>query len=338
MKRRVAPPMDEEDIPATKRRAPCTPNFTCSPEKPKPIDSKIKQKASREPLKGTRNDKLKTEKIQKTIFDCFKSAPAKSQEKKKISKLPKGSNNSPPSTQQQLSQSNENDEKSEKRINWLEDIKDEKGRSPNDPNYDETTLFIPENEFEALTDTRKQYWAWKRKHFDVILFFQAGYFLEIYGNDAILGVKLFDLKFANRQSTSAYSIPTAGVPTTYYPLYASKFVALGYKVAKMEQTVSNASANNMMYFSLFFLFLSLLFFFNCLIIQFFFILSFLKQTLTRPNYSTHFFGVCLTCEEESPRTKATDPLLLTVEQSCKISKKEFNKIIKFLYTIFTNKF
>ena len=175
--------------------------------------------------------------VQLTIPDCLKQNQAPSKTQKTPSKA-----SARDKATQKTQEAGETEGKSEGGVSWLEDIRDDKGRAPNDPDYDETTLYIPENEFRGLTDTRKQYWAWKRKHFDVILFFQGGAFFELYGNDALLGVKLFDLKITARHSTS-FNVPMAGVPVTYYTLYASKFVALGYKVAKMEQ-VHSEFANN----------------------------------------------------------------------------------------------
>lgn len=44
---------------------------------------------------------------------------------------------------------------------FLKNVRDAKKRPRDDPNYDPTTLFIPDSDFAKLTDVRKQYWAIK---------------------------------------------------------------------------------------------------------------------------------------------------------------------------------
>jgi len=107
------------------------------------------------------------------------------------------------------------------------------------PNYDPTTLFIPEYEFRQLSQTRKQYWEFKRKHYDTVVFFQVGGFFELYESDAYLGVNLFHLHMTDRTN-----MMSAGVPLSSFDLWASKFVALGYKVACIEQVASERPSVN----------------------------------------------------------------------------------------------
>eukprot|EP01103_Thecamoeba_quadrilineata_P007577 TRINITY_DN17433_c0_g1_i1.p2 TRINITY_DN17433_c0_g1~~TRINITY_DN17433_c0_g1_i1.p2 ORF type:complete len:437 (-),score=80.37 TRINITY_DN17433_c0_g1_i1:1922-3232(-) len=125
----------------------------------------------------------------------------------------------------------------DQRWEWMVNIRDQYGKSPDDPDYDCTTLFIPpkyfdskNSQFECFTDTRKQYWSYKKKHFDQIVFIQIGSFFELYELDADIGEKLFDLKMTYR-----VNMRSVGVPMDKVEPWSSKLVAHGYKVAIMEQ-------------------------------------------------------------------------------------------------------
>jgi DNA mismatch repair protein MSH6 len=119
----------------------------------------------------------------------------------------------------------------EERWFWLAEPLDSLQRPQDHPDYDPSTLYIPEKEFRKLTSTRQQYWNFKRNHFDTILFFQVGSFYELYEQDAYLGARIMDLKLTAR----APNMHSVGVPLSAYQIWASKFVALGYKVARMDQ-------------------------------------------------------------------------------------------------------
>lgn len=62
----------------------------------------------------------------------------------------------------------------EARYAWLESPKDEAGRSPSDPNYDPSTLYIPAPAQRSFTPFEQQYWDIKKKHFDTVVFFRKG--------------------------------------------------------------------------------------------------------------------------------------------------------------------
>ena len=122
---------------------------------------------------------------------------------------------------------------------WLTYKVDSRKRKPSDPDYDPTTLYIPESSLLELTENQQVYWTFKKDHFDTIVFYQGGSFYELYGPDAILGAQLFDMKISQRLS----SMPMVGFPTHSYEKFASKFVALGYKVARMDQYVNPETGN-----------------------------------------------------------------------------------------------
>ena len=61
-----------------------------------------------------------------------------------------------------------------------ENIRDIQGRRPNDPDYDETTLLIPQKEWPNFTPAMRQYWEIKQNNLEKILFFKLGKFYEIF--------------------------------------------------------------------------------------------------------------------------------------------------------------
>jgi DNA mismatch repair protein MSH6 len=53
-----------------------------------------------------------------------------------------------------------------------------------EPDYDPSTLYVPQTELNKLSPFERQYWEVKRKHFDTVVFFKKGKFYELYENDA----------------------------------------------------------------------------------------------------------------------------------------------------------
>ncbi|KAG8891562.1 DNA mismatch repair protein msh6, partial [Tulasnella sp. 417] len=82
----------------------------------------------------------------------------------------------------------------------------------------------------SFTPFEKQFWEIKRNYWDTVLFFQKGKFYELYENDAQIGHQLFDLKLTDR-----VKMKMVGVPEYSFDLWASKFLAKGYKVGKVDQ-------------------------------------------------------------------------------------------------------
>jgi DNA mismatch repair protein MSH6 len=114
---------------------------------------------------------------------------------------------------------------------WLVERRDKQRRRPDEPGYDPTTLHIPYRYFSKLSATRRQFWEYKRAHMDVVMFFQVGGFYELYEDDAFLGEQLLGLKLTRRPNMSS-----VGMPIAHYEMWASKFVAHGYKVARFDQS------------------------------------------------------------------------------------------------------
>ena len=74
-------------------------------------------------------------------------------------------------------------------------IKDKNELRPEHPEYDPTTLFIPEAAWKDFTPAMTQYWTFKVDHFEKIFFFKLGKFYEIFFSDAIICNKLLDLNW-----------------------------------------------------------------------------------------------------------------------------------------------
>ncbi|KAI0822933.1 DNA mismatch repair protein Msh6 [Trametes gibbosa] len=113
---------------------------------------------------------------------------------------------------------------------FLVNVRDKDGVSPGEPGYDPRTLFIPAKAWKEFTPFEKQFWEIKQNHFDTILFFQKGKFLELYEEDARVGHREFDLKLTHRVKMSM-----VGVPEMSFNFWAAKFLAKGYKVGRVDQ-------------------------------------------------------------------------------------------------------
>ena len=63
-----------------------------------------------------------------------------------------------------------------------------------------------------------------------MVFFQKGKFYELFERDADIGSREFDLKLTDR-----VHMRMVGVPESSFEFWAAKFIAKGYKVAKVDQ-------------------------------------------------------------------------------------------------------
>ncbi|KAF7311618.1 DNA mismatch repair protein [Mycena kentingensis (nom. inval.)] len=129
----------------------------------------------------------------------------------------------------------EQDKKKEKKeaespYSFLQNVKDKDGNAPDDPAYDPRTLYIPSKAWKEFTPFEKQFWEIKQNHYDTILFFQKGKFLELYEDDARIGHQEFDLKLTSRVKMSM-----VGVPESSFNFWAAKFLGAGYKVGRVDQ-------------------------------------------------------------------------------------------------------
>jgi DNA mismatch repair protein MSH6 len=72
-------------------------------------------------------------------------------------------------------------------------MRDGEGRRPDDPNYDPTTLEIPEQDFKNMTPGMQRYWEIKSKNYDKIVLYRWGEWFILYYQDASTASKILDL-------------------------------------------------------------------------------------------------------------------------------------------------
>ncbi|TFK72470.1 DNA mismatch repair protein Msh6 [Pluteus cervinus] len=132
---------------------------------------------------------------------------------------------------EQREQGKKNEKKSaEEPFAFLQDVRDKDKRRPGEPGYDPRSLYIPPNAWKTFTPFEKQFWEIKQNHYDTVLFFQKGKFLELYEDDARIGHQEFDLKLTQRVKMSM-----VGVPEMSFNFWAAKFLGKGYKVGRVDQ-------------------------------------------------------------------------------------------------------
>eukprot|EP00516_Mucochytrium_quahogii_P001051 CAMPEP_0203752334 /NCGR_PEP_ID=MMETSP0098-20131031/6265_1 /ASSEMBLY_ACC=CAM_ASM_000208 /TAXON_ID=96639 /ORGANISM=" , Strain NY0313808BC1" /LENGTH=1243 /DNA_ID=CAMNT_0050642437 /DNA_START=330 /DNA_END=4058 /DNA_ORIENTATION=+ len=135
------------------------------------------------------------------------------------------------------------------KLPWLqpERIMDAERRRPDDPNYDPTTLFVPQGyldgkpEYHApdgkprkITPAMRIWWEFKSQVFDTVLFFKVGKFYELYHMDADVAVKHTSMMYMKGD------IAHSGFPEKAYGKFSEQLVQLGYRVSRVEQTETPA--------------------------------------------------------------------------------------------------
>ena len=117
-------------------------------------------------------------------------------------------------------------------LDWLSESvrQDAKMRKSSHPDYDPRTLFVPPDFMNSQTPAMKQWWKFKSRNLDTILFFKVGKFYELYNMDADVGMSELDLVYM--KGKRAHS----GFPEVSYGKYAGMLVDRGYRVARVEQT------------------------------------------------------------------------------------------------------
>ena len=103
-------------------------------------------------------------------------------------------------------------------------------RKPNDPNYDPTTLFIPESEKSKLTPAMLQYWEFKSQNYDKVLLLKIGSFYEMFFDDAIIGARDLNLNWNTLRT------PCVGFREKMFDGHTARLLDLGYKIAVVEKT------------------------------------------------------------------------------------------------------
>ncbi|KAJ9171734.1 hypothetical protein P3X46_015053 [Hevea brasiliensis] len=107
---------------------------------------------------------------------------------------------------------------------------DAKRRRPGDANYDPRTLYLPPNFVKSLSGGQRQWWEFKSKHMDKVLFFKMGKFYELFEMDAHIGAKELDLQYMKGEQ------PHCGFPERNFSMNVEKMARKGYRVLVIEQT------------------------------------------------------------------------------------------------------
>ncbi|XP_074317650.1 DNA mismatch repair protein MSH6-like [Silene latifolia] len=119
----------------------------------------------------------------------------------------------------------------EKKLPFLgKDRRDAKRRLPSDPHYDPKTVYLPPQFLKSLTGGQRQWWEFKSKHMDKVMFFKMGKFYELFEMDAHVGVKELDLQYMKGEQ------PHCGFPEKNFSVNVEKLARKGYRVLVVEQT------------------------------------------------------------------------------------------------------
>lgn len=113
-------------------------------------------------------------------------------------------------------------------------VKDKSKKSPDDPDYNAGTLYVPDSFLREQTPAQRQWWEFKINHFDKVLFFKMGKFYELFHMDAVIAVERCGLLYMKKEMAHC------GFPEVAFERYAQVLVDLGYKVARIEQTETPA--------------------------------------------------------------------------------------------------
>ncbi|KAJ4727792.1 DNA mismatch repair protein [Melia azedarach] len=108
--------------------------------------------------------------------------------------------------------------------------RDAKRRHPGDVNYDPRTLYLPPDFLRNLSEGQRQWWEFKSKHMDKVIFFKMGKFYELFEMDAHIGAKELHLQYMKGEQ------PHCGFPERNFSMNVEKLARKGYRVLVVEQT------------------------------------------------------------------------------------------------------
>jgi len=108
-------------------------------------------------------------------------------------------------------------------------IKDKKGRRPDEEGYDSTTLYIPPKALDKMGKTIKKYWEVKSQHYDKVVFVRFGKVYCAYHRDAIICHTLIGSSLYNRHGSSA-----AFVYPNKIARYCQRLLDIDYKSVLVE--------------------------------------------------------------------------------------------------------
>ncbi|KAM1058270.1 hypothetical protein EV2_032353 [Malus domestica] len=107
---------------------------------------------------------------------------------------------------------------------------DAKRRSLGDASYDPRTLYLPPGFLKSLSGGQRQWWEFKSKHMDKVIFFKMGKFYELFEMDAHIGAKELGLQYMKGEQ------PHCGFPEKNFSMNVEKLARKGYRVLVVEQT------------------------------------------------------------------------------------------------------
>ena len=93
-----------------------------------------------------------------------------------------------------------------------------------------------------VTPMMAQYWAIKRAHPGVLLFFRMGDFFELFFDDARQAAAALDISLTKRGKHLGQDVPMCGVPVQAAETYLDRLIRRGFRVAICEQTEAPAEA------------------------------------------------------------------------------------------------
>ncbi|XP_069351178.1 DNA mismatch repair protein Msh6 isoform X10 [Eulemur rufifrons] len=196
------------------------------------FDSPVKVARKRKKMAG--NGSLKRKSSRKEMPSATKRATGISSETKSTLNAFSASQNS--ESQAHISGGGDDSGRStiwyHETLEWLkkEKRRDEHRRRPDHPDFDASTLYVPEDFLNSCTPGMRKWWQIKSQNFDLVIFYKVGKFYELYHMDALIGVNELGLVFM--KGNWAHS----GFPEIAFGRYSDSLVQKGYKVARVEQT------------------------------------------------------------------------------------------------------
>ncbi|KAB2074227.1 hypothetical protein ES319_A07G139500v1 [Gossypium barbadense] len=107
--------------------------------------------------------------------------------------------------------------------------RDANRKRPGDANYNPKTLYLPPGFLKSLSGCQRQWWEFKSKHMDKVLFFKMGKFYELFEMDAHVGAKELNLQYMRGEQ------PHCGFPEKNFSMNVEKLARKGYRVLVVEQ-------------------------------------------------------------------------------------------------------
>ncbi|KAK8686113.1 hypothetical protein V6N13_125140 [Hibiscus sabdariffa] len=94
--------------------------------------------------------------------------------------------------------------------------RDANRKRPRDVNYNPKTLYLPPDFLKNLSSGQRQWWEFKSKHMDKVLFFKMGKFYELFEIDAHIGAKELNLQYMKGEQ------PHCGFPEKNFSMNVEK--------------------------------------------------------------------------------------------------------------------